>query len=342
MRVDVDKASATKAERDSVQKPGSSVVTELTAKIKSDFALNARGQILQLLEAVRDHISVSSDIVQGLSSFDPNVLFCQTREQVARSFDVLYGSFQLRKWVSEGDTSLYRDEYNELVDFLRVSQPILKKDPGVIPDIVIFLSQMEALQTRVHLRYLFELCCLCLTETATSLPVIKTSFIDTSDYRCKYTEFIQPVQSYLSTVPDGVAVCTSDTSLSAFNSLLSESEVSSFEPSLDPWEEFDLFGCRKIFKSLDSSYKSLESPIPTAPRSSASSTIDRPLVQTASVGKIKRVAFGGSKIPKKRQSPTDSVEAGTSKESPTKGSSKSSSRRSSVSDAGSGNNAASS
>ena len=28
----------------------------------------------------------------------------------------------------------------------------------------------------------------------------------------KYTEFIQPVQSYLSTVLDGVAVCTSDAS----------------------------------------------------------------------------------------------------------------------------------
>ena len=67
LRTDLDKASATKAERDSVQKPGSSVVTELTAKIKSDFALNARGKILHLLEAVRDHISVSSDIVQGMS-----------------------------------------------------------------------------------------------------------------------------------------------------------------------------------------------------------------------------------------------------------------------------------
>ena len=265
-----------------------------------------------------------------MSSFDPHVLFSFPRERVTRSFHVLYGSFQLRKWVSECDSSLYRDEYNELVDFLRLFQPALKKDLGVVRDMVIFLGQLEASQTRTRLRYLFELCCLCLTETATSLPVIKTSFIDTSDYRCKHTEFIQSVHSYLSTVPDGVAVCTSDASLSDFNSLYSVVETSSFETSLYPCQEFDLFSCRKIFKSLMTVISHL---ILLSLQHLEVGLLELWIVLFL-LGKSSEWLLGVAKKPKKRQMSVESTEAGTSKESPAKISSKSSSRRSSVSDNG--------
>ena len=196
LRADLDQACRAKAEKDLTQKPGSSVVAIFAEKVKGEFATNVRTCILRLLRLVREHVSLSSDIVQGMASFDPTVLFCLPQEQITRFFGELHTSFRLRKWLPEDSLSIYQDEYLAFVDHLRVAYSSSKKSPEAILNMVEFLTPLTALRSRPHLLRLFELSCLCLTEAGSPLPVVKFSDVDTSDYRCHLIDLIQPVQSF--------------------------------------------------------------------------------------------------------------------------------------------------
>ena len=139
-----------------------------------------------------------------MGSIDPSVLFRFPFGRTTGCFKDVLDSYQ--------------DEYFELLDYLRVSRPEVK-NPTCIPDVVDFLSGLQALRTRPHLRCLFRLSCLCLTENGAPLPLVKSPCVDTSDFRCKYREFIQPVQSFLTNVLEGLSVCISDVFSLEFNAL---------------------------------------------------------------------------------------------------------------------------
>ena len=132
-----------------------------------------------------------------MSSFDSTVLFSFTAEQVTRCFDELYGSFRLCKWVPESELIIYRDEYLVLRDHLRLTFPMYVKTPCGVLNVVELLTRLPALRARPRLLYVFELSCLCLTETGTTPPDVKFGDIDTSDCRCSFIDVIHPVQSYL-------------------------------------------------------------------------------------------------------------------------------------------------
>ena len=85
--------------------------------------------------------------------------------------------------------------------------------------------------------------------------------IDTSDYKCAFVFSIEPVQSYLSQVPDEVSVCTPESASSDFLNLLDQTTGADFDSIYDPWTEFNLFDRKKLFKILEASYKSLEEVI---------------------------------------------------------------------------------
>ena len=73
LRVDLDQACRIKAERDLAMKPGGSDFSEQVAKVKEEFALKARSYFVFLLRRIREHVSLTADIVRGLASFDTTV-----------------------------------------------------------------------------------------------------------------------------------------------------------------------------------------------------------------------------------------------------------------------------
>ena len=337
LRKSFEPALVTKTERDYSLKSGSPGFAEALDKVRGAFALQARTFFLSLLHAVRGHISLTSDITQGLSCFDPQVLFSLTVEQASRCFGELHSSFELRKWLPADSLAIYRDEYLSFRDHLRISFPDLKKDASFIPDIVEFLTPLTALRSRKHLLYLYELSCLCLTEPGPDLPPVKFSTIDTSDYKCAFISAIEPVQSYLSRVADGVSVCAPESATSDFLKLLEEKPVSDFDLTYDPWVDFNLFDRKKIFKTLDASHKSLDESISAA--AGTASVVSSTAVNQIFVpfpGKARKVAFSGPKIPKKGAKKSASPD----KTDQSASTSKNSSRRSSLSDNGESSNSA--
>ena len=333
LRKSFEPALVLKTERDNSLKSGSVGFAELLDKTRSTFATQARSFFLSLLTLMRDHVSFSSDITQGLACFDPQVLFRLSGEQATRCFKELHSSFHLRNWVPADSLSLYQEEYMEFRDHLRIAYPDLKKESEFIPDMVDFLTPLSSLRSRKHLLYLYELSCLCLTEPGSVLPAVKFGSIDSSDYKCVFASSIEPVQSYLSRVPAGVTVCASESTTVDFLALLERTSGSDFDASYDPWTNFDLFDRKKLFKTLESSHKSLAEPAAQGVPASIVSSTATSRVFVPFPPKMRKVAFGGPKIPKKgAKKSSGGGEASTSGNANRSGdSSLNSSRRSSLS-----------
>ena len=250
LRGDLDAACRVKAERDTSSKPGSLAVAELSSKAKEQFGQECIDYILYLLRVLQKHTSLTSNIVKGMASFDPQVLFSTTSDLASRCFGEIYSCFLLQKWVAVGDLTSYRDEYLEFVDHLKVTQPLFREKPLSVPDVVAHLIPNASLRARSRLLYIFELSCLCLTEESVSLPSVSFSGVDTSDLNCPYSDAILPVQSFLSVVPHGVGVCTDEEVVSELLALKDSMLGLDFSSSYDPWEFVDYFGRKQIYSTL--------------------------------------------------------------------------------------------
>ena len=68
----------------------------VVSKVKVRFVKEAQQYLSYLCTAVKNHVSGTSDIVKGLASFDPHVLFVLPLSQASTSFGYLYRSFSLR------------------------------------------------------------------------------------------------------------------------------------------------------------------------------------------------------------------------------------------------------
>ena len=148
-----------------------------------------------------------------------------------------------------------RDEYVSLLDYLRANYSLDFVVTDSARNLIDFLINLEFLQSRSLLFYLFKLSCLCITTVSPQYPPVSVGRFDTSGYCDRFTDVVLPSQSYLSAVPGSVPYCSSDTQLANFSLLTAYFGETAFSPNYDPWDNVDQFGRPKIYKSLLSSYR---------------------------------------------------------------------------------------
>ena len=270
LKGDLDAACRARAKREADDPQ--SVYTDSEAAveaIKEEFASRARSYLVRLLERFLDDISFNSDIVKGMSCFDPVVLLSVSFDQAALCFSTLYYSFSLRGWVSNTPETEARDEYLEFVDFFRTKYHDFKDVPETFTDMIGLLTPMPELRSRRHLFHLFQLSCLCLTSQIPKLPAIKFQGVNSSDPRCRLSSVLLPAQSYLANVVGSVAVCTTEAYLEKYREL--ESRFISGNVAGDPWVHIDSFGKANFLKTLISAQKALKDKPRSASRSPSSS-----------------------------------------------------------------------
>ena len=141
--------------------------------VKEEFVVKARNYLVFLLERFSDDISFNSDIVKGMSCFDPVVLLSVPYEEAASCFSTLYYSFSLRELVDNTPEVEARDEYLDFLDFFRNKYEDFRDAPETFTDMVSLLSPMPELRSRKHLFFLFQLSCLCLTSQLPTLPAVR-------------------------------------------------------------------------------------------------------------------------------------------------------------------------
>ena len=237
--------------------------------VKEELVVKARNYLVFLLERFLDVVSFNSDIVKGMSGFDPVVLLSVPYDHAASCFSTLYYSFSLREWMDNTPEAEARDEYLEFLDFFRNKYEDFRVAPETFTDMVSLLSPMPELRSRRHLFFLFQLGCLCLTSQLPTLPAVKFQGVDSSDARCRLSDVILPAQFYLSNVIGSVAVCTTEACLDKYRQL--ESSFAKGNVAGDPWAHVDSFGRVNFQKAVISAQKALREKPWSASRSPASS-----------------------------------------------------------------------
>ena len=116
---------------------------------------------------------------------------------------------------------------------------------------------LEFLQTHEHLCFLFKLSCLCVTSISPEYPPVSLGKLDTKGFQSRLADVILPCQSYLSSVPDSLIACCTESRLEKFFQLSSSFGQSAFTADYDPWTYVDNFGRSAIYKTLVSSYHSV-------------------------------------------------------------------------------------
>ena len=221
-----------KAERElGEQKTTEAAKTELAATYKEELVSRARSYIVFLLEDFLNHISLNADIVKGMATFDPQIILGISMEQATHCFVPLFRKLRLRGWLEDFSEADCRDEYMEFVDHFRRTYSALKGSPDGFTDMIDLVISMPELQNRPHLCRLFRLSCLCLSEETALLPAIKFQDVDAQSPRCRFTDVLLPAQSYLTMLPNGIAHCTSESSLDKHKEL--EQQFSSGNVSSD-------------------------------------------------------------------------------------------------------------
>ena len=146
------------------------VIQKTATTVKAGFINDALRYIQYLINSVLRQTGLSSDIIKDLAAFDPFIMFKRPTEVALRHFDLLYSTFCLRSWVTEPNESAGRDQYTELLDYLRIYYGPDFDLSNSSSDLIDFLLGLEFLQSRDHLLYLFKLCCLCVTTPSPDYP----------------------------------------------------------------------------------------------------------------------------------------------------------------------------
>ena len=316
LETDFDQACRAKIKRhQDDKKPGQPSLDALAAKERENFGIEARGYIVSLLEALLRNVHFTANIVHGMGCFDPHVLLSLPLIQVTFCFDSLYDSFRVRGWVDEASKSECRDEYFEIVDYLRSAYSSMKNSPGTIPDMLDFLVPMPAFQSRSRLFHLFKLCCICITEDHHDLPAVKFQDVDTSSLNCRLSAVILPAQSYLANCPDAIAVCTTESALTAYKEL--SDQFNSCQFAGDRWSHVDVFGRAHFLKTLTTAYKNLKG-VPTAvvATTSRSSSVSSSAVRKINwaAGKAQELAYFGDIPPSEISKTVKELRQGSSKD----------------------------
>ena len=167
-----------------------------------------------------------------MATFDSHFLLGISLEQATFCFVSLFRSFSLRGWPEGSPEMDCRDESMAFIDHFRHSYSAFKGSSEGFTDIV-----DKMLILNVHVAGL--------------------------------TGGLLPVQSYLSLVPNSVAVCTNEDSLAKYREL--ETHFISRNVASDPWSHLDSFGRSKFQKILTSVYKT-SYRVPKAVTSSSSAS----------------------------------------------------------------------
>ena len=248
-----------KAESDLSDAKGSGskdAVANLAAKLQEQFATAGCGYVCYLLDTVLKHVSLTSELVRGLASFDPTIVFCSKLDLARSLFQVLVRSFTSRGWARAKDNDRYMDEYIGFVEDARKGCSGLVENPNLVFDAASFYVSMPALRSRTHLLHLYRLSCLCLTSSIPDFPAIVFGSIDSSRLGNIMGEVSFPVQSYLSVVDDSVSVCTSDSALLRFSSVEDQFGDDGLPETYDPWTSVDHFGRWDLFQKFQGVFTS--------------------------------------------------------------------------------------
>ena len=226
---------------------------EIASKIKEEFGRSARSFVIFLFKGTQGLTRFTSDIVKGLGSFDLEIMLVEPLENAAYCFKQLFTSFRPRGLLQPEEETVYTEEYMSFLDIFRQSHPGVQQPKLLIADTIEFVCGQESFKSRLYLRRIFQLRCLCLDEPRMSFPLVKFGSHGTDDPLSPMFDVIAPIQSYLDNVPQGLDVLTSDSSITRFVGLEQSFGNAGLSDVYSPSDSIDHFGRVQIREALGTS-----------------------------------------------------------------------------------------
>ena len=248
----LDHACKLKAEIEQHERKGEKTsIDTLKEKAKEEFGRLARSYVTHLFKETRSHFNFTTNIAQGLASFDLEILLKLPLTLATKCFGQLFTVFRLRGYFSQEQEAPAHEEYLSFVDELRVKFAEFDQPTLLIKDTIDFLMGQTTLSTRPLLLSCFKLACLCIDEPFRDLPTVKFGSVNTDDPTSKLVDIVLPVQSFFSQAVNPVESVTSDASISEFLEMESTFGRTALGDTYDPWSGLDNFGRTEILSKLD-------------------------------------------------------------------------------------------
>ena len=116
----LDHASNLRAEQEQLEQKGEkSTVTELKDKIKDEFGRLARSYVTHLFKETRSHFNLTTNISQGLGSFDLEIMLKFPLALPTRCYHNLFATFRLRGYFTFDQESQAQVFYRRVTDEIR-------------------------------------------------------------------------------------------------------------------------------------------------------------------------------------------------------------------------------
>ena len=188
----------------------------IMTKTKVDFRRLSGSYVTHLLKGTRSHFDFTTDIVQGLGSFDLEILLKLPVALASMCFSKLYMAFQFHGCLVCEQESQVLDEYMSFVDEIRISYTEFDQPTLLITDTIDFLRRQTTLISRLLLLRCFKLACLCLDEPFRPSRAINFSSVNSGDPSSKLVDIVLPVESFFHKFPGSIECVTSVSSIAEF------------------------------------------------------------------------------------------------------------------------------
>ena len=273
LKFDLEEASRSKAKKDNAgRKNLSSVIESLTETVRDSFATQARRYVVFVLDSLLKDIRVTAGIVRGIASFDPNVLLSQPMDQALFCFRALITAFNCVDG-SRRPTRLIivRNMSNSLINFATLMG--ISGCLTLSPTLSTYSFPCHHYGASHDYSICLDWAVYVWPRAVLTCRLFRFEGADSSDPNCRLSSVLLPAQSYLTTGPNSVVSCVSESALNKFHEL--ETRFDSGNVPGDPWSHVVSFGQSKFYKALMSAYKTQGhdvSPVKVV-RSSSSSLV---------------------------------------------------------------------
>ena len=217
----------------------------MTSEIR-DFRNRSREFLDRLVDIILSLNLVTSEVMQGLYSFCPEILLEGDDQRIFRLFDKLLTVLKRSGYLSEDEAKTSMEEFTTYVVDARARHAASDRSAERIPDVVAHLLGDYSFLSRKCLLRVFKLCCLVIARPAKPYPVVDFALDDCSLPLIVVSACVKGVQSYVMGPCYQRGGFFTRSTLQAVRDAIDGAHSFMSSSSYDPWEDL-LQSDRKAF-----------------------------------------------------------------------------------------------
>ena len=232
--MDMDSAPKIPIEQFLPNSPFSRVLERCSISTPSRFLEMTQSFLVSVCNFLIGHPVKKSELLRGLSSFDPAVLLHSNQTVYESSINYLVNRFLAAGWVTSEKYEVTVSEYRSLVIKFR------QEKFDIPDDIVSFFSNHWDLLARPHLYHVFQLTCLCLKTDHPTAAKLTHSIPGISMPSIRFDSIVHSIQTSIDYLSDPVEFYGSDDCSLGVTRVFGEGKRAYRNKKFSGWENIEV------------------------------------------------------------------------------------------------------